>query len=96
LVAEPSAFGLNDLRLAVEMVKLLDIPAGVIINRSDIGDDRVEKYCNEENLPVWGRIPHDRKIAEAYSSGIMAVDIGPDIAGYFEQLADVVLREAER
>lgn len=96
LVAEPSAFGLNDLKLTVEVVRLLGIPAGVIINQSDIGDDRVEKYCNEEHLPVWGRIPYNRRIAEAYSAGVTAVDVGPEIALHFEQLANTILEEVAR
>lgn len=84
LVTEPTPFGLNDLMLAVEMVRALSLPMGVIINRSDIGDDRVERYCSEQGIEVWARIPHRRDVAEAYSSGVLAVEALPDMFAYFE------------
>ena len=40
LVTEPTPFGLYDLKLAVGAVKLLNISAGLVINRSDIGDNK--------------------------------------------------------
>ncbi len=69
LVTEPTPFGLHDLALAVEMIKALNIPFGVVINRSDAGDDRVDVYCRKENIPVLGRIPFSRAVAEAYAEG---------------------------
>ena len=79
LVAEPTPFGLNDLTLAVEVIKELNIPFGVIINSDGIGDDRVEKYCLKEHIPLLLRVPWNRKVAEAYSRGIPAVEVMPDL-----------------
>lgn len=69
LVTEPTPFGLHDLRLAVKMVGTLGIPAGVVINRSDLGDEELERYCNEKGLPVLLKIPWDRRLAELYAVG---------------------------
>ena len=69
LVTEPTPFGLHDLVLAVETVRLLAIPFGVIINRSDSGDARVVEYCEKEKIRLLLQIPESRKIAEAYSRG---------------------------
>lgn len=77
LVTEPTPFGLNDLRLAVETLRELKIPFGVVINRSDIGDDKVRDYCHEENIPVLMSIPMDRNIAVAYSKGHTIVESQP-------------------
>ena len=77
MVTEPTPFGLHDLRLAVEAVKVLGIPSGLVINRSDIGDDSVNKYAESEGLEVLMEIPFDRKIAEAYSKGIPIVKMYP-------------------
>lgn len=77
LVTEPTPFGLHDLKLAFEAVKILDIPCGLVINRSDIGDNAVRDYALKENLPVLMDIPFDRKIAEAYSKGEVLVEIRP-------------------
>jgi MinD superfamily P-loop ATPase len=74
LVTEPTPFGLNDLTLAVEVTKELDIPCGVVINRDGVGDDKVDRYCQEQGIPVLLKIPLDRRIASLYSQGISLVD----------------------
>jgi MinD superfamily P-loop ATPase len=78
LVTEPTPFGLHDLKLAVGAVKILGIPCGLVINRADIGDDRVKKYAAEEGLVILMEIDFDRRIAEAYSKGDMLVDVMPE------------------
>lgn len=40
------------------MVRHLDIPTGVVINRDGVGDRGVEDFCRRENLPILLRIPH--------------------------------------
>jgi len=79
LVTEPTPFGLNDLKLAIEVVRKLRIPHGVIINCDGIGDNGVKDYCEKENIPLLLSIPWDRQIAEAYSKGIPAVAVFPDL-----------------
>jgi MinD superfamily P-loop ATPase len=86
LVTEPTPFGLNDLRLAVEMIRQLGIRHGVVINRADSGDQRVRDYCEAEGIPVLLEIPDDRRVAEAYSRGHMAVRALPDWADRMLQL----------
>ncbi len=78
MVTEPTPFGLHDLILGVEAVKLLNIPCGLVINRSDIGNKDVYDYAEKEELPILLEIPFDRKIAEAYSRGKMIVDEMPE------------------
>jgi len=78
LVTEPTPFGLNDLKLAVALVRELDLPFAVVINRDGIGDDEVEKYCEAEAVEIAFRLPDDRRIAEAYSSGQMIVEVLDD------------------
>ena len=86
LVTEPTPFGLNDLELAVGMVRELKLPFAVAINRSDIGNDAVVKYCQQENIEVLIQIPNDRKIAESYSRGAMIVEGMPDYKQKFLKL----------
>jgi len=73
LVTEPTPFGFHDLKLAVEVVKHLNIPFGVIINRDGIGDNKVEFYCRNENIPILLKIPERKTIAYLYSKGIALV-----------------------
>lgn len=86
LVTEPTPFGLHDLKLAVEMVRALKMPFGVLINRSDVGDNEVRAYCEREKIPVLAEIPDDRRIAEAYSRGEMICKTLPDHASRFAEL----------
>jgi MinD superfamily P-loop ATPase len=86
LVTEPTPFGLNDLRLAVEVLKKLKIPFGVVINRSDIGDRQVQDYCQKEGIPVLLTIPMDKDIAVAYSEGKTIIETQPAYKQKFLEL----------
>jgi MinD superfamily P-loop ATPase len=91
LVTEPTPFGLHDLKLAVEMVRELRIPFGVVVNRIGIGDDRVHVFCGNEAIPILLEIPDDRRIAEVYSRGEIVVEALPEYLAHFERLRDAVL-----
>jgi len=86
LVTEPTPFGLHDLILAVEVLQKLKIPHGVVLNKCDIGDHKVEEYCKKNDIPLLLSIPLDRKIAVAYSKGIPIVKINSSYEQKFIQL----------
>jgi MinD superfamily P-loop ATPase len=86
LVTEPTPFGLNDLALAVEVIRKLGIPCGVVINREGVGDNKLEEYCNAEGLPILLRIPLDIEIARLYSRGIPLVEGMPQWQPAFRTL----------
>ena len=90
LVTEPTPFGLNDLKLAVGMVRELKIPFAVVINRSEPDEQMTNQYCQDENIDVIFEVPDDRQIAEAYSIGKMIVDILPDYKQEFTGLYERV------
>ncbi|HKJ99583.1 MAG TPA: ATP-binding protein [Desulfotignum sp.] len=92
LVTEPTPFGLNDLKLAVETVRMMDIPHGLIINRAGMGDDAVYAWAKEQNLPVLLEIPFDRKIAEAYSRGDLIISNADDLKEKFQTLYQDICR----
>lgn len=96
LVTEPTPFGLHDLKLAVEVVKILGIPHGLVINCSDIGDSRVQEYAGQENLPILMEIPFDRRIAEAYSRGRPIVEEMPEWKEKFLKLYSQVEKLVEQ
>jgi len=93
LVTEPTPFGLNDLGLAVAMLRKLAIPCGVVINCADIGDDEVMRYCDREGIPVLMTIPWDRRIAAAYSTGIPLVEALPHYKSGFVDLYETLRKE---
>lgn len=86
LVTEPTPFGLHDLGLAIEMIREIAVPFGVVVNRMGAGDDRVHRFCRDEGVPILLEIPDDRRIAEAYSRGELMVDALPDYTDHFATL----------
>ena len=86
LVTEPTPFGLNDLSLAVDLVRKLQLPRGVIINRAGVGDEKVEQYCHEQKIPILLKIPLDRNIATLYSKGIPLIEGMPEWHSAFLKL----------
>jgi len=95
LVTEPTPFGLNDLSLAVEVVRKLGISCGVVINRVGVGNQGVEQYCHREGIPILLRIPLDRNIAMLYSQGIPLIEGVPrwreDFLRLFQDIKSIVV-----
>lgn len=86
LVTEPTPFGLHDLKLAVQVLRNFNIPGGIIINRSDLGDDRVQVFCREQGLPLLLEIPFKRRIAEGYARGRTVVETMPELRTGFNDV----------
>lgn len=91
LVTEPTPFGLHDLGLAFDMVRLLDIPCGVVINRASDNDRETLSWCETRQLPILASLPDDRKAAEAYSRGKLIADAVSGFAQPFAELLDTLL-----
>lgn len=94
LVTEPTPFGLNDLKLAVEMARALNLRFGVVVNRADAGDREVWDYCRQERIDILAEIPDDRAVAEAYSRGELAAKAVPQVAERMRELLETTQRGA--
>jgi MinD superfamily P-loop ATPase len=95
LVTEPTPFGLNDLILAVEMLRKMNVHFGVVINRSDIGDEKIYDYCKNENIPILMRIPFSKDIAISYSKGIPIIEVLPKYKDEFVKLFNTLKEKYE-
>ena len=91
LVTEPTPFGLNDLKLAVDMVRVIAVPFAVAINRCDVGDEAVKQYCQKEQIDIILEVPNDRRVAEAYSRGELAGECFADYENTFSKLSHTLL-----
>ncbi len=89
LVTDPTPFGINDLKLAVEMCRKIGREPVVLVNRAEYRDDSLQEYCREAELTVIGEIPDDREIAEIYSSGGLVVE---KLLRYRPLFAEITLR----
>lgn len=90
MVTEPTPFGLYDLKLAVDVVKKLGLPYGIVINRSGENDNLIEDYAKSENINILTKIPDSRAIAECYSKGELILKVLPEYKTDFEPLVNIV------
>lgn len=86
LITEPTPFGLNDLKLAVETMRVLDKKIGVIINRYGIGNNSVEEYCKDENIPIITKVNNDKAVAKCYARGEL---IYPQIEHFKDSIKEI-------
>lgn len=91
LVSEPTPFGLNDLKLAVETIRMMNISFAVVINRYGTGDDKTEKYCQKERIKILGKLPYRKDAAVLYSNGKMLIDDIPEIRQEIQSIANQLM-----
>lgn len=96
LVTEPTPFGFHDLTMAIEVVRPLNIPFGIIMNKVGIGDFEYKKRCEELEAPIIMEIPFDKRIAELYSRGVPFVEELPDWQRKFRDLFARIKREVKK
>lgn len=92
LVTEPTPFGLHDLKLTVDLLKEIEIPFGVIINKAGLGDQAVYTYLQDENIELLGEIPFSQEFASRYANGLLLDGIDPEMADYYK----VIIQKLER
>ncbi len=73
LITEPTPFGLSDLKHTIEVLRRLDKDFFVVINRADMGDNKMKTYLAAKNIEVLAEIPYSERIASIYSKGELAV-----------------------
>ncbi len=94
LVTEPTPFGLHDLKQMIGIVRDMNIPAGLVINRDGIGDDSLEELIQEEKLPILLRVPFNRLLAEKLAAGQSLVDVMPEyrevLVKLYQEIREIV------
>lgn len=95
LITEPTPFGLHDLKLAVETVRLLERDFSIIINRYGTGNDDVIDYCRDEYIEITAKLPDSRKAAEIYSDGGMIYQNVPEFKTELQKAADFMIARME-
>jgi MinD superfamily P-loop ATPase len=95
LVAEPSIFGVHNLEMVHELVKLFSKDYGVILNKCQKGENLAEEYCLNNNINILGRIPFDPELGLINSNGKIAVRESVKYHDFFSQLLGTVLKEAK-
>ena len=95
LVAEPTLFGVHNLNMVYELVKLFNKPIGVILNKCLEEENPAEKYCFENNIKILGRIPFDNELGTLNSNAEIAVNKNEKYKELFSSLLNTVTKEVQ-
>jgi MinD superfamily P-loop ATPase len=97
LVTEPTMSGLRDLKRVYELVKKFNIPAGCIINKSDLNPQVAQyivDFLKEESISMLAKIPYSEFFTRAMVEGKAIVEHEEaDIKDDLVKIWDKVLSE---
>lgn len=96
LVTEPTPFGLHDLKIAVQLIKNMCIPFGVVINKASPDNGSIQEYCSENHIELLMEIPFSKDIARAYSGGVLPVQANSLWKAQFDELYQKIERGAAK
>lgn len=95
LVAEPTLFGVHNLKMVHELVRLFAKPYGVILNKCLEGDNPAEQYCLEMGIPILGKIPFDNELGTLNSNALISVRENKKYRDMFSTLLQIVTKEVQ-
>jgi MinD superfamily P-loop ATPase len=93
LVTESTPFGLHDLKQMLGILEKIGTPAGIIINRDGIGDNRVEHFIKYTPYPLLMKIPYHNEIAVGLASGKLLTEIFPTFRTGFIHLYQQIMAQ---
>ena len=95
LVAEPTLFGVHNLNMVYELVKLFNKPFGVVLNKCLKEENLAERFCLEKNIKILGRIPFDSELGTLNSNAEIAVNKDEKYQEMFSSLLKTVTKEVQ-
>ncbi len=91
LVTEPTPFGLHDLKITVKLLKDLQKPFGVVVNKAGLGSREVYNFLDENNIELLGDIPFSKEYAANYASGDILNNIPDEIENIYREIAEKLI-----
>jgi len=85
VVTEPTLSGLHDADRVIKVARHFGISVGVVINKYDLNKemaDKIERYCDQNNVAFLGRIAFDRAVVDAVVSGKTIMEVSGLDASY--------------
>ena len=97
IVGEPTAYGVHDLEMVLELAKVFKaqnqgLKLGFVINKAEEESNILKDFLDENDLPLKEQIPFQRETASAISRGYLAYDSIASLREIFDRLArDIIL-----
>lgn len=95
LVAEPTLFGVHNLNMVYELVKLFNKPFGVVLNKCLDEENPAEKFCVEKKINILGRIPFDNDLGGLNSNAEIVVRANEKFKNLFSSLFNTITKEVQ-
>ncbi len=86
LVTEPTPFGMYDLKLMIALVREMDKPFGVVINKADLGNQDLFQYLEKENIEIISEIPFSKAYASQYARADIFRNVPDEIDQAFRKI----------
>ncbi len=96
LVAEPTVFGVHNLKMVCDLVKGFQKPHGVVLNKCLEEENPAEEFCKERQITILGRISYDSKLGSISSNARIAVQENNRYRELFSALLQTIFEEASR
>jgi MinD superfamily P-loop ATPase len=96
LVAEPTLFGVHNLEMVYNLVKLFKKPFGVVLNKCLPEENPAEKFCIDKKINILAKIPFNQDLGKLNSKGLIAVRETKQYKELFQKLLKDVEKEAEQ
>lgn len=95
LVAEPTLFGVHNLNMVYNLVRLFNKPHGVVLNKCMEGENPSEKFCLEKDIKIIGRIPFEHELGTLNSKALVLVRQNKKYRDMFSSLLQIVTKEMQ-
>jgi len=95
-VAEPTLFGVHNLNMVYELVKLFGKPHGVVLNKCLPGENPAEEFCRQKGMRVLGKIPFDPELGTINSDALIAARENEGCRQIFKDLLQTITGEVRR
>ncbi len=96
LVAEPTLFGMHNLKMVYELVRLFNKPFAVVLNKCIEGYNPSEQFCIDNNINILCKIPFDSELGTINSNAQIAVRESEKYKALFSSLLTKVIKEAKK
>ena len=95
LVAEPTLFGVHNLNMVVDLVRLFNKPFGVVLNKSILEDNPVKEFCEKNRITIIEEIYYDKELGILNSNALIASRESEDYYNMFSSILKSVIKEVE-
>lgn len=95
LVAEPTLFGVHNLDMVYDLVKLFNKAHGAVLNKCLDGENPAEKFCEDKNIHILGKIPFDNELGTLNSNALIAASKSKKYQDLFSFLLQRVTEEVQ-